>query len=347
MAHTSLIPGYGFVVVDSTETAVLPGLGFVNLDGGSVTTPATVSFSAGLPGMTTGIGSISSIAAGVSLSNFGPLPGMTSGIGSLSVTSDTQIVSRPAYLRLGVKITPGFSSIRRTRGGVSTEPSIYAEGGLPTTKVVNGQARFRVGPKITAVGQHRNMTGAATLSVGVRISMSYSAIQSGGVQTIARPAQWVTGARIQANGVAIKNGYARFDAAPQITALGVATQSGGGGTGGTSGELSQTSITNIVNSTLYALGVTPPEGLVEATAARMLLKYETGLVDEGLTRLHHERLTSSVLLGNSFGLLTPPGAYVPPVGTLSGFFSYSGHKQRVTARCDGTRNRITLVYDPE
>lgn len=347
MAHTSLIPGFGFVVVDSTETALLPGLGFVNLDGGTVAVPATVNFSTGLPVMTSGIGAIASVTGAASLSGFGPLPAMTSGIGSLTVTtSGTQIVARSAFLRVGVKMTPTFTSIRKTKGGVSTEPSMYAQGGLPTTKVVNGQVRFRVGAKMTAVGEHRQMTGSAKLSLGVQMRLTYSAIQSGGQQTISRGAQWVSGVRMQANGVAIKNGAASFNLGVQMTALGVATQAGGG-TGGTSGELSQTSITNVVNATLFALGVTPPAGLVEAIAASTLAKYENGLVDDGLTRLHHERLTSSVLLGNTFGLLTPPGAYVPPVGTLSGFFSYSGHKQRVTARCDGTRNRITLVYDPD
>ena len=348
MAHTSLIPGIGFVVVDSTETAVLPGLGFVNLDGGSVTIPATVEFSTGFPALTTGIGSIADVQAGATLSGFGPFPALTSGIGSLTVTtSGTQIVARGAALRFGVNLTPGFVSIRKTKGGVSAEPSVYAQGGQATNKVVTGQARLRFGVKLTASGQHRQMAGSAKLNFGVSFKHSYSAFPSGGGQTVSRGAALRIGVRMQANGIPIKTADARLTFGVQMSALGSATQGGSSGGGGTVGELTQQSITNIVNQVLFAMGATPPAGLVEAVAASTIDKYENGLVDEGLTRLHHERLSSSVLLGNSFGLLTPPGGYVPPVGTISGFFSYSGHKQRVTARCDGTRNRITLVYDPD
>lgn len=349
MAHTSLIPGFGFVVVSSTETAALPGVGFVVLDGGTVTTPATVSFTAGLPALTTGIGSISAINAAATVAALGPLPGLTSGIGSLTVsTNSTQIVQRGAFLRFGAKLTPGYTSIRRTKGGVSAEPSVYAQGGLPENKVVTGQAKLRFGVKFTAVGQHRLLTQTAALNLGISFKHTFSSFPTGSGQTVSRPATLVIGVRAQANGIPIKQAAASMQLGVQMTAIGTATQAGG--SGGTGGDLTQASITNIVNQVLFAMGATPPAGLVEAISAETLSKYNTDVVEVGpngetLSRVEAERLVVSATAGDSFGMEAPQGAFIPAPGTTRGYYNVFKNKVRITTVSDGTPNRVVQSRD--
>lgn len=335
-AQTALIPGVGFVQIDTTQTAVIPGVGIVQLDGTAGNIPATVNISAGL-GATSALATASVGAkANVSIT---ALSASTSALGTATATTTnvkTIVAGVKAYI--GARAVNDFITERAFTAGIAGELSGSVEGGLPVLKSVSASITARVGSR-GLVTRSRAATQGITARIGARVRITHTADIAGTGVSVVRSAAAKTGARALVGGVVNKIGDIKAYAAPKADVIGTASNSNTGGGGGTSGDLTQTTITNIVNQVLAALNTTPPAGLVTAVASEAIANYRNDFVEDDITRVEAERLILAGVAGESFGMEAPPGAFIPAPGTTRGYYNQKKTKARIVSVSDGTPNR--------